>query len=85
MTAVIGPLNQILEFRLPCIYKTMTSLPVTIGLIYNCQLSTGNKNIDRSKSHVMISEFGFRTITTEESLRTHRKDQKNAEFQISDR
>ena len=77
MTAVIGSFKR-LEFRLPCVYKMMTTLPVTMGLML--LLSAVNwEQIDRSKSHAMISEFRYHTTLRKTTQR------KNAEFQNNHR
>ena len=77
MTAVIGPFKS-LGFRLPCVYKSMTTFPVTIGLML--LLSAVNCKRLITANHMQRFLVGF-SHNPEKKLHT----EKNAEFQNCDR
>jgi len=45
MTAVIGPFRSV-DFRLPCVYKMMTTLPVTMDLMLLLSAVTGKRSTE---------------------------------------
>ena len=75
MTAVIGPFKS-LEFRLPCVYKSMTTFPVTIGLMLLLSAVNWKRLITANHMQRFLVSHN-----PEKKLHTD----KNAEFQNCDR
>ena len=75
MTAVIGPFKS-LGFRLPCVYKSMTTFPVTIGLMLLLSAVNWKRLITANHMQRFLVSHN-----PEKKLHTD----KNAEFQNCDR